>query len=158
MARLENTPENYALSLYPHRSLSPRGFLFLMLFVGGVSFVAGTAFLMMGAWPILGFFGLDVLLVYVAFKMNYRNGRHREVIEIIDGELCVRAISPGGEERTRRFQAYWSRSVIEGEKLLIRNRNEAIEIGRFLILEEKEEVMKEITSALQTWRNSYRFS
>ncbi len=111
------------------------------------------AFLMMGAWPVFGFFGLDVLLVYVAFRLNYREGQKREVIEIMEGELIVCAISPRGEEKCRTFQSYWSRCVIEGEMLLIRSRNEAAEIGSFLNLEEKEEVMKEITSALHRGRN-----
>jgi len=67
--------------LMPHRSLSPRGFLFLMTFIGGVSFVAGMSFLAMGAWPVMGFFGLDALLVYGAFKINYRAARRIEVVE-----------------------------------------------------------------------------
>src|SRR5690606_40871520 len=47
--------------LHPHRSLGPRGFLILMLAVGLVSFSAGVAFAVKGAWPIVGFFGLDAL-------------------------------------------------------------------------------------------------
>ena len=146
--------ETYTLSLYPHRSLSARGFLVLMLFIGGVSFTIGAVFLTMGAWPILGFLDLDVLLVYMAFRANFREGRRREIIQITDGNLCIRAISPRGNENTRTFQAYWSRCGIEGEKLLIRCRNDVAEIGFFLILDEKEEVVKEITSALYKAPNS----
>ena len=65
----QETPTFRAV-LHPHRSLGPRGFLILMLAIGGISFVTGMVFLSMGAWPVFGFFGLDVLLVYVAFKLN----------------------------------------------------------------------------------------
>ena len=65
-------PTIFAAVLTPHRSLGNIGFLVLMIVFGGVSFVSGIAFLMMGAWPIFGFFGLDVLLLYWAFRINYR--------------------------------------------------------------------------------------
>ena len=58
----------FSAVLTPHRSLSATGFLILMMLVGGVSFAAGIVFLMMGAWPVFGFFGLDVLLLYLAFR------------------------------------------------------------------------------------------
>ena len=54
--------------LTPHRSLSPTGFLIFMAVLGGISFVTGMVFLLAGAWPVFGFLGLDVLLVYWAFR------------------------------------------------------------------------------------------
>ena len=65
-------PTLFSARVTPHRSLNPTGFLVLMIFIGAVSFVAGIAFLLMGAWPVIGFLGLDVLLVYWAFRVNYR--------------------------------------------------------------------------------------
>ncbi len=60
--------------LTPHRSLGPKGFLILMTALSVVSFIAGMAFYLSGAWPVLGFFGLDVVLVYVAFKAELSIG------------------------------------------------------------------------------------
>ena len=65
-------PTLFSAIVTPHRSLGSLGFLILMVAVGGISFAAGIAFLMMGAWPVFGFFGLDVFLVYLAFRANYR--------------------------------------------------------------------------------------
>ena len=48
------------------------GFLVVMLVVGAISFVAGMVFLLIGAWPVVGFLGLDVLLIYWALPANYR--------------------------------------------------------------------------------------
>ena len=64
----------------PHRSLPNVGFLVLMIAVGVVSFVAGMFFLMLGAWPVFGFFGLDVLLIYWAFRINYARAAAYELV------------------------------------------------------------------------------
>ena len=57
--------------LLPHRSLPPRGFHLLILILGLISFAVGIGFVSIGAWPVMGFFGLDVALVYIAFRLNY---------------------------------------------------------------------------------------
>lgn len=95
--------------LHEHRSLSPRGFLILMSAIGGVSFVTGMAFLAIGAWPVLGFFGLDVLLIYVAFKLNYRAARAHEVVELTPDILSVTQVSAKGAARRFEFNPYWAR-------------------------------------------------
>ena len=61
----------YEISLYPYRSLNKTGFFILMFALGFVSFIAGIIFMLKGAWPVFGFFGLDVLLVYIFFKINF---------------------------------------------------------------------------------------
>ena len=68
----ELEPTIFSAMITPHRSLGRVGFLVLMAVFGAVSFVAGIAFLLMGAWPVFGFFGLDVVLLYWAFRLNYR--------------------------------------------------------------------------------------
>ena len=86
-ARLE--PTIFSAVLTPHRSLGNIGFLVLMIVFGGVSFVSGIAFLMVGAWPIFGFFGLDVLLLYWAFRINYRHAAAYEEISVTPSALSV---------------------------------------------------------------------
>ena len=70
-------PELFSALLTPHRSLNRTGFLVLMAFLSVVSFAAGVAFLLMGAWPVFGFFGLDVLVIYWAFQVNFRRATAR---------------------------------------------------------------------------------
>ncbi len=144
----------FSIMLHPHRSLSPRAFLILMLFIAGVSFITGMVFLLMGAWPVLGFFGLDVLAIYVAFRMNFKSGRRYEIIEIRDGDLWVKSVLPDGKSAETAFQAYWSRILLDNNKLCVRCRGETLEIGRFLIEEEKAEVKEMITHALYRYRNN----
>src|SRR5579872_4032025 len=86
-------PTLFSAIITPHRSLSGFGFLVLMGAVGAVSFAAGTLFLILGAWPVFGFFGLDVLLVYWAFRLNYRAARAYEEVMVTPSELRVRKVS-----------------------------------------------------------------
>lgn len=100
-------PKPFRAVLTPHRSLSRTGFLVLMSTVGLVSFVAGMVFLMIGAWPVLGFFGLDAVLVWLAFKLNYRSGLQYEVIEIADGLMTLTHVDPAGRSETTELPAIW---------------------------------------------------
>ena len=77
--------------LLPHRSLPPAAFHVLMLLLGLVSLVMGIGFFLLGAWPICGFFGLDVAAVYVAFRLSYRSARQREILRLAGGRFHGRA-------------------------------------------------------------------
>src|ERR1700712_1107215 len=90
-------PKLFSAELMPHRSLSRTGFLVLMGFVGFVSFAAGLAFWLMGAWPVFGFFGLDVLAVYWAFRINFRHAKAIEEIRVTPTELHLRRVSHRGD-------------------------------------------------------------
>ena len=68
-------PPIFSAVITPHRSLSSTGFLIVMLCIGALSFASGVVFLILGAWPVFGFLGLDVLLVYWAFRANFRADR-----------------------------------------------------------------------------------
>ena len=99
--------------LYPHRSLPPRGFLVLMLLLGGVSFAAGVSFVLLGAWPIVGYFGLDVLLINLAFRASYRSARMHEWVRLTGDSLTVERVGVRGERRRWQFQPSWLRIVLE---------------------------------------------
>ncbi len=95
-------PTIFSAVLTPHRSLSRNGLPDFMLMLGGMSFAPGMAFLM-GAWPVFGFFGLDVLLVYGRSAINYRAARAYEQVTVTPSELTVRKVSYRG--RVRRMDA-----------------------------------------------------
>src|SRR6202521_5683264 len=90
-------PELFSALLTPHRSLNRTGFLLVMAFVSFVSFAAGLAFLLMGAWPVFGFLGLDVLAIYWGFRINFRRARSTEEISVTPPELRLRRISHRGQ-------------------------------------------------------------
>ncbi|MEI9987743.1 MAG: DUF2244 domain-containing protein [Aliidongia sp.] len=143
--------------LRPHRSLPPSGFLILMLCVAGVSFVSGIVFVMMGAWPVCGFFGLDVLLVYGAFRLNYRGARMREVVRLQGDDLTVERIGVRGDRRCWRMQAFWLRvelvEALDGSNnLLVTTHGRSLAIGGFLAPNAKRDLARELEAALRRWK------
>jgi uncharacterized membrane protein len=102
-------PAIFQAVLTPHRSLSPTGFLIFMLVLGALSFASGVSFLLRGAWPVFGFFGLDVLLVYWAFRVNYRAARAYEVVTVTASELTLRKVSHHGHVSQWTLNPLWVR-------------------------------------------------
>src|SRR3569623_847086 len=86
----------FSALLTPHRSMNRTRFMVMMAILTLVSFAAGMVFLMMGAWPVFGFFGLDVLAIYWAFRINFLRAGATEEISITHSELRVRRTSHRG--------------------------------------------------------------
>ena len=147
-------PELFSALLTPHRSLNRTGFLALMGFLSAVSFAAGLAFLLMGAWPVFGFFGLDVALVYWAFRANYRAARAYEEVTVTATELTVRKISQRGEVREWTLNPVWvrlDRIVHEEfgiERLFLVSHGRRLSIAGFLGPDEKKSFATALSAAL----------
>src|SRR6266702_5850642 len=143
--------------LAPHRSLPPAGFAAIMAIFGGISFIAGIFFVLHGAWPVMGFFGLDVGLVYLAFRINYRSARRAERIRLLSDALTVDRLGVRGERRSWRFQPYWLRVIIEekgddSNRLIITSHGRSLVLGSFLGAGERRSVAALIDDALARWR------
>ena len=139
--------------LYPHRSLGPKGFLVLMIAIGGVSFITGMVFLMKGAWPVFGFFGLDVALVYLAFRLNYRAGRLYEKVDLTPQALTITRVHPSGQQESYDFNPYWVRVFIaEGPQgrtdLRLASHGREFAFARFLTDDERREFSHVLSGAL----------
>jgi uncharacterized membrane protein len=151
-------PELFSALLTPHRSLNRTGFLVLMTFLSVVSFVAGLAFLMMGAWPVFGFFGLDVLVIYWAFRVNFRRGNATEEIRVTATELRVRRVSHRGHVVEWVLNPLWvrldqkSHAEFGIEKLYLVSKGRHVSIASFLGPDEKASFAKALTAALQAAR------
>src|SRR6266851_5283206 len=151
-------PELFSALLTPHRSLNRTGFLVLMGFLSAVSFVAGVAFWMMGAWPVLGFFGLDMLAIYWAFRVNFRDAKATEEIRVTPSELRVRRVSHRGHVVEWVLNPLWVRldqkthAEFGIEKLYLVSKGRSISIARFLGADEKASFAKALNAALQAAR------
>jgi uncharacterized membrane protein len=95
--------------LTPHRSLGRTGFHILMGTFLVIWLTLGSIFLAMGAWPVFGFLGLEVLLIYLAFRWSYRSGRAREEVEVSRTRLDIRKFAPSGRMEAHRFNPFWTR-------------------------------------------------
>src|SRR5487761_557402 len=148
-------PELFSALLTPHRSLNRTGFLVVMAFASVVSFAAGLAFLLMGAWPVFGFFGLDLLAIYWAFRINFRRARASEEILVTPSELRVRRINHRGHVMEFVLNPLWvqlDRKVHAEfgiEKLYLVSKGRHISIASFLGPDEKASFAKALMAALQ---------
>jgi uncharacterized membrane protein len=142
--------------LSPHRSLSAQGFAVLMLVLGGASFAVGIAFLMMGAWPVFGFLGLDVFLVWLAFRANYRAARAFEEILVTPVRLVWRRFSARGELREDTMNPRWVRLETTSDELsgvtrvALTERRITRVVGAFLPPAGKERLARSLATALAT--------
>lgn len=139
--------------LYPHRSLSPTGFLILMLAIAGCSTAIGILFWIAGAWPVVGFLGLDVLLIYVAFRLSYRDARRYETLKLTASALSVERFVRGRRVLAEDLQPYWLNVLVEEERsgqnrLILRSHGRSLEVGAFLSPPEKSELADSLRAAL----------
>jgi uncharacterized membrane protein len=150
----------FSARLSPYRSLSPAGFNLLMMTIVGLSFFTGLAFWLMGAWPVVGFMGLDILLIQFAFRMSYRQARAFEEVEVTRSALTVRKVSPSGRSREYGFNPYWARLVVDRypdrliSRLSIASHGRELDIGKFLAPNERESFAEAFSAALAKARTA----
>ena len=156
----QDFPPQLDLVLRPHRSLSPLGFWVLMAALAGFSFVGGIVFLIAGAWPVIGFLGVDVLLVYIAFKASYAGGRAYERVRLLPEALTVERVDPYGRRQAYSLPPHWLRVEIDDVEqeggLRLASHGRSLTIGAFLPPEEREEVAAVIRAALAELRRPAR--
>lgn len=151
-------PAQFDAVLYPNRSLGSAGFMVLMLGIVVVSAAIGAGFVMIGAWPVTGFLGLDVLLLWLAFRWNYREGRRAEFIRLDRDGLTVRQVAPDGRHREWRFEPYWVQVRMDDpprhdSQLRLGSHGRELVVGAFLAPGERLEIAHALRAALQAQRS-----
>jgi uncharacterized membrane protein len=153
---------NFRFELIAYRSLDQISFKILMTLVVAINLIVGVIFLIAGAWPILAFCGLDVALIYWAFKINYRAGRASETIDLTPQMLTLTRIHPSGSSERFEFNPYWVRVRLpqrpDGRnELLLYSHGQGFHFARFLSDDERRDFAQSLTGALLAARNtSYR--
>ncbi|MEM7464369.1 MAG: DUF2244 domain-containing protein [Pseudomonadota bacterium] len=153
---LEDGPPVFAARLLPHRSLSRQGFILVMIFVAATCLTSGVIFMIAGAWPVLAFMGLDVLIIWLAFALNYRSGRASEEIAVWPHDVLVRQISPSGRIVEHRFNPFWTRFSVNRHdeigitRMHLHGQGRDIDIGSFLNPPDRESFAAEFGQALAT--------
>tara|TARA_R110000824_G_scaffold118960_14_gene271964 strand:+ start:78291 stop:78806 length:516 start_codon:yes stop_codon:yes gene_type:complete len=163
MAQDATTPQTAPLEgklhfnalVMPHRSLSRKGFIIVMSILVVMNFGAGLLFLLKGAWPVMGFCGLDVALVWWAFRANYRAARAHETVQVSDDELLIRRIDQHGRVRATSLQPYWARLDMVEEPdgathLFVRSHGRSHELAAFLSPDERAGFARALQNALDT--------
>jgi uncharacterized membrane protein len=151
----------FSAVIRPHRSLSPEGFKIVMVLVCLTSLVASVPFVIMGFWPVAGFFGLDFLGLYIAFRVSYRQGDAFELVELTPIRLLFRKVSPKGDVKDWQFNPLWThldREVDDEygmQQLALTSRNEHVVIARDLSPPERETLAEALGRALADVKRGY---
>jgi uncharacterized membrane protein len=146
----------FSALLMPHRSLGRTGFVVLMTVLVFFWLSLGAFFLQMGAWPVFGFFGLDVLAIWFAFRMNYRAARAREEVTLSRTNLLIRKTAPSGRVEEHGFNPFWTRFRVDRHEeigvtdMAVESRERRVSLGSFLNPEERENFASAFGQALAT--------
>ena len=159
MTHVQPTFCHFDARLMPHRSLPRWGFRLLMALTTLSFALIGLSFWALGAWPVAGFCGAEVLLIWGAFELNYRAGRAHETVRLDDETLIVTRVDARGQATVWRFEPAWVRVELErpGEedsRLAIGSHGRRLTIGAFLTPQERSEVAAALGEALRSWRTA----
>lgn len=148
----------FAALLTPHRSLGLRGIRLVVAVYAVLAAIPGLYFFLTGAWPVIGFLGLDVLALYWALTASRKSGRAFEEVTLWADALEIRHVTARGREVNHRFNPFWVRFEIGRDheervtRLALRNRGEELEIGSFLNPDDKASFAKVFGDALHRAR------
>lgn len=144
---------HFSTLLRPYRSLPPEGFKWLIRGVIAANLFIGLPLYLLGAWPVMGFMGIDVALLWWLFQRNYFDAKRSETLTLTDSELIVNRVAPGGEREEIRLDAYWLKLEETEERLIATSRGNRVVIGRFLAPSVRTEVAEELKTALAAMRS-----
>ena len=150
------------LELWPHRSLSPKGFKIFMMVLAGLMLTMGLGFFLVGAWPVIGFMGAEIAVLYIVFKLNYRAARQREHLMATKETFRIERISVDGEKTVAELPTPWLQAKLVPDvkpdddlesrttpKLIVSSHGKSTEIGAFLHVAEKRELLPEVDAMLK---------
>lgn len=141
-----------------HQSLDDRGMRALAIFVVAASAAVAVLFWALGAWPVIGFAGLEVALVLGLLAWHRRSGRRAvEVLALVGGRLEIRRTDARGRQEQVTLDAYWARVSVEERpgtvsRLVLRERRRDVEIGGLLGDAERRELAAMLSDALRRYR------
>lgn len=153
-----NYPATMTATLMPNRSLSRGGYALIMAVVIGVSVASGALFLSLGAWPVIGFFGLDILLVWLAFKLNYQSGaKQREFVRVCPERIIITQRAYAKPEKSWTVSPHFARVVLndisESENsVMITAGGNSLGLGHFLSPTERRQFASALEDAIKAAR------
>ena len=154
----------FAARIRPHRSLTQQNFRILLMVFCAAAFFTTIPFVLLGAWPIVGFMGLDVLLFWWAFRINFRDARAYEDVSVTPLELRLAKVSPRGERVEWNWNPLWVRLVREEDedygitRVALVSRDREVEVAGFLGPTARAEFATGLSRALAEAKRGPRFS
>ena len=164
MDHLASERHLFTARLTPHRSLTRSHFHLLLIVIGLAGLATSLPFLILGAWPVAGFMGLDIAMIYFAFRANFRDARAYEDVTLTPLELHLAKVSAKGARADWRFNPVWVRLEKEEDeefglqRLSVASRGSSVEIARYLGPDEKAEFATAFSRALAEARRGPQYN
>lgn len=148
----KNEKEMITITMWPYRSLSIQGFRVIIGFFAIALTGLSLGFMMLGAWPVVGFLGLEIGIVWLAFRMNYRAGQLVEKVHISTSGVTIERTDWKGSSKQHTLDSPWVSAELfppkaKRKKLLLKMHAESFEIGAFLPPVEKPALAKALNDA-----------
>ena len=151
----------FAARLTPHRSLGRRGYRIVVAIMAIAATVPAITFWSLGAWPIVGFMGLDVALVVWALWASLTDRKRYEQVTLWRDQLELKQVDGAGKETLVRFNPGLVKLVVDRDYnerttgLHLRTRDRDVVLGAFLDNDEKSSFAKAFGTALKRARVSH---
>ncbi len=149
----------FAATLKPHRSLTRRGYRYVIALACVMASIPGIVFFSLGAWPIVGFLGLDIVAIGWALTASMKSGKQYEVVTLWPDELEVKQVAASGKAEITRFNPFFVKLVIDRDfnerttALHLRTRDTDLTIGAFMNPDDKASFAKVFGTALKKARS-----
>ena len=149
---------HFNATLYAHRSLKRKNFNRMIMVLVAFCLFAAIRFIMIGAWPVVIFVGIDLVALWLAFHFNYRSAQRFETVQLTDRDLLVTRVHPNGRAETWRFEPYWVQVKVrdlgdDQNELSLRSHGERLTFGHFMLADERREFADALEIALARWRH-----
>jgi uncharacterized membrane protein len=139
-----DTPQ-FSRTLKRNCSMSPSGLAKVFATLAVLVLAIGAGFAAAGAWLVLPFAGLEVLLLGAAFVAHARHAADYERIELESGRLEVEVAQA---ERVARYRLENARVSMEEGRIVLRDARKELEIGRHVGAEARAELAAELKKTL----------
>jgi hypothetical protein len=143
--------------LEPPRSLTTRGLNRVMLILGAFSAVFSLGFLLVGAWPVVGFLGAEILVLWLVFQWSFRAQTARTYVRVTAEEVDVRKVDGWGRERRASMASHFARVEFDRtatgpNALRLATSRTAYPLGEFLTPRERETFARRLMQAISDAR------
>ena len=144
--------------IVPHRSLSPRGLRILTCVLCGLMSLSASVLWLLGAWPVIGFSGGEVLLAILLLRSNALGSRASEVLLLSDAGFRIIRTDAKGRRTECLLSPAWLRVMLEEPPgrvptLLLAAHGVREEIAASLGETEKRDLARALSDAFHRWRN-----
>jgi len=146
----------FAARLAPNRSASVKAINLVIALLAFVFFATGLGFMLIGAWPVMGFLGLEIVLLYLALRWNLLLAGRHETVTLTRETLTVERMDPWGRRSTETLDTYWARVELDARRnrLEIRSRDKGLVVGQFLAPDERADFADALRVALLQARSA----